>query len=447
MKNISLICDNNYIHWVKPLIQNSKNIFFHIFCTNDEVFNKIILLKNKNYQLYKINNKNYKINIQNQINKIENKFKLSFFEIKKSFYAYDEILLSNSLKKYELNSTILDKYICNIFLIFQNFIKKNKIDCFFLEQESGIISIIIKNLCKLHKIKCIVFYEIYFNDKFLLLNANTLKPYQNHIKSINNKKKLFIKLKKNPISENEKVWQNQIKVKNTLFKRIKRKNRNYNNFLYLNFFEKLKYKIIKILTNAYFNINSSNFIPKSYAVFYLSYQPEATTYGYGSPTTDLSFLIKKIRMCLPQNISLLIKEHPEQLKKIPRSFSFYSRLKRLKNTYFIKDIFDKKKLIKKSKLIFSISGTISLEAALIEKQVIVFSKLTKKLFNKNVTYCENLNDLNKIILNNLNNKIESVALKDYEKFEKLFYDGQLYFKNAKNIDAYKSIKNFINHQI
>ena len=51
--------------------------------------------------------------------------------------------------------------------------------------------------------------------------------------------------------------------------------------------------MIKILTNAYFNINSSNFIPKSYAVFYLSYQPEATTYGYGSPTTDLSFLIKK----------------------------------------------------------------------------------------------------------------------------------------------------------
>ena len=205
--------------------------------------------------------------------------------------------------------------------------------------------------------------------------------------------------------------------------------------------------MIKILTNAYFNINSSNFIPKSYAVFYLSYQPEATTYGYGSPTTDLSFLIKKIRMCLPQNISLLIKEHPEQLKKIPRSFSFYSRLKRLKNTYFIKDIFDKKKLIKKSKLIFSISGTISLEAALIEKKVIVFSKLTTKLFNKNVTYCENLNDLNKIILNNLNNKIESVALRDFRKFEKLFYDGQLYFKNKKNIDAYKSIKNFIYHQI
>ena len=46
--------------------------------------------------------------------------------------------------------------------------------------------------------------------------------------------------------------------------------------------------MIKILTNAYF-INSSNFIPKSYAVFYLSYQPEATTYGYGSPTTDLIF--------------------------------------------------------------------------------------------------------------------------------------------------------------
>ena len=28
MKNISLICDNNYIHWVKPLIHNSKNVFF-----------------------------------------------------------------------------------------------------------------------------------------------------------------------------------------------------------------------------------------------------------------------------------------------------------------------------------------------------------------------------------------------------------------------------------
>jgi hypothetical protein len=398
--------------------------------------------------LHKINNKAYKINIKNVINKIEKIFKISFFEIKKSFYAYDEILLSNSLKKYELNSSILDKYICNIFITFDKFFKKNKINCFFIEQESGIISAIIKNLSKLNNVKCIVFYEVYFNNEFLLLDANTLKPYPNRIKNIKKKNDVsFSKLKYNPISENEKEWQEQNKKNHTIIKRVKRKNKNYNNFLYLNFFEKLKYKFIRILTNLYLNFNTSDLIPKSYAIFYLSYQPEATTYGYGSPTTDLGFLIKKIRLSLPQNISLLIKEHPEQLKKIPRSLSFYRKIKRLKNTHLISDNLNKKKLIQKSKLIFTISGTIGLEAAFIEKKVIVFSKLISNLFNKNIFLCDNLNYLSDLIRKNLEKKSENVSYKDYQNLKSFFYKGQLYFKNEQNTIAYKSIYKFINTQL
>lgn len=448
MKNISLICDENYIHWVKPLIINNKKNFFHIFCTNEYVYDELFLLNYKNYKLHKINKKKYKLNIKNQIDKIEKILKISFFEIKKSFYAYDEILLSNSLQKYELNSGILDEYICSIFKFFETFFKKNKINCFFLEQESGIISAIIKKLCKLNKIKCVIFYEVYFNDEFLLLDANTLKPYPNKIKNIKTKiDKSFNNLKYDPISKGEKLWQEQNKKKYTIIKRLNYRNKNYNNFLYLNFFEKLKYKFIKILTKIYFNFNSSNFIPKSYAIFYLSYQPEATTYGYGSPTTDLSFLINKIRMSLPQNMSLLIKEHPEQLKKIPRSLSFYKKIKRLKNTYLISDNLNNKKLLQKSKLIFTISGTISLEAAIVEKKVIVFSRLTYNLFKKNIYLCNNFNYLNDLIRISLKKKSKTVNHKDFKNLRKFFFKGQLYFRNQQNITAYKSIQKFIDNQI
>ena len=53
MKNISSFVII-IISIAKPLIQNSKNIFFHIFCTNDEVFNKIILLKIKTINFIKL---------------------------------------------------------------------------------------------------------------------------------------------------------------------------------------------------------------------------------------------------------------------------------------------------------------------------------------------------------------------------------------------------------
>ena len=131
MKNISIICDRNYLNWVKPLLLNSRTNFFHIFCTNENVYKEISLLKCKNYQLHKIDKKNYKINVKIEIDRIEKKLKNSFFEIKKSFYAYEEILLSNNFQKYELNSSILDEFICNVFKYFENFFEKNKVDCFF----------------------------------------------------------------------------------------------------------------------------------------------------------------------------------------------------------------------------------------------------------------------------------------------------------------------------
>ena len=281
-----------------------------------------------------------------------------------------------------------------------------------------------------------------------MLDANTLEPYPNKIKNINKRiDKSFNQLKHDPISKREKLWQKQFNNANTAINRFKTRSKNYENFLYLNFFEKLKYKFIKILVNIYFKFNSINFIPKSYAIFYLSYQPEATTYGYGSPITDLGFLINQIRMSLPQNISLLIKEHPQQLKKIPRSLSFYKKIKRLKNTYLISDNLNKKKLLQNSKIVFTVSGTISLEAAIIEKKVIVFSKLTTNLFKKNIFLCENLFFLSDLIKETLEKKCRTVSKKDFKKLRNFFFKGELHIKNDQNLAAYKSIQKFIDNEV
>ena len=445
MKKIALVCDDNYITWISHLIElNPKKNFFYIFCINETIQNKLKKLKNKNFKTFLFIDNYKKHYSENFLNTIEKNLNCSFLELKKSIYAYDEFFKSRNFIKNEIKNNKIDQYLCQVYANLIKFFNKHEVDFFFLEQDSGLISFIIKKLCEKNNIKCLLFYEIYFAHSFLILNSSNYLPISKNNKiNISNLKKKFLSLKKKKFSDFEKIWQENYEEKeNFLIKKYFNKKLD-TDFFFLNIFEKVIIKFKKLFISFYFNkINIKN-LPKKYVVYYLSYQPEATTYGFGSYGTDQLYLIKKIRENLNQNIHLLIKEHPEQLIKIPRKYSFYNEIIRLKNTHFISNDFDKHLLLKNSKLIFTIAGTIALEAALIEKKVIIFSKLMNSIFKKNISYVDDLKKIRIVINKNLSTKPVKVFFSDYKKLKSFFLEGELYFKNRIKKNTSISINQFI----
>lgn len=445
MKKIALVCDDNYINWITHLIQiESPNNFFYIFCINKNIQSELKKIKSNNFKTFLFTK--YKKRYSSKfINKIEENLNCSLIEVKKSIYAYDEFFKSKNFEINEIQKNNVDQYLYQVYGNLRLFFKKYNIDYFFLEQDNGLISFLIKKICEKKNIKYFLFYETYFSNTFLILDGKNYFPVsKNNLLDVLKLKKKFRSLKNTTLSSNEEVWQSNYKKSKTIFKKVfETKQKLDTDFFHLNFLERCIIKLKKLYFSYYYKNIQINYLPKNYVVFYLSYQPEASTYGFGAFGTNQLYLIRIIRENLPQNIHLILKEHPEQFQKIPRKKSFYENILRLKNTHFISTNFNKKKLLTNANLIFTISGTIALEAALIEKKVIIFSKLIYSLFKKNISYVNNINNLNQVIKKDLKKRNAKIFFSDFKKFRNLFLNGELFFKNKNNEIAAKSIDNFI----
>ena len=71
--------------------------------------------------------------------------------------------------------------------------------------------------------------------------------------------------------------QAEIKNKNIFKKIYKKKQKLDTDFFHLNYLEKFIIKIKKIFFLFYYKNIQINYLPKNYVIFYLSYQPEAST--------------------------------------------------------------------------------------------------------------------------------------------------------------------------
>lgn len=115
-------------------------------------------------------------------------------------------------------------------------------------------------------------------------------------------------------------------------------------------------------------------------VFYpLHYQPEATTLPNGGIYSDQEYLIGLISKNLPENITLIVKEHPAYFKTKAfddfskyRDLSFYKRINNYENVRLIKTFSDTSELIKKSLGVITVTGTVAWEALLSNRYCMVF---------------------------------------------------------------------------
>ena len=116
---------------------------------------------------------------------------------------------------------------------------------------------------------------------------------------------------------------------------------------------------------------------KKFVYFPLHFEPERTTNPDGDLFHDQLIAIIALRNILPDDIEIVVKEHPSQFYisdrgSRGRSPLFYDNLKNIKNLTLASLEINTLSLIKSSIFVSSISGSVCLEAAILGKKSIMF---------------------------------------------------------------------------
>lgn len=152
-----------------------------------------------------------------------------------------------------------------------------------------------------------------------------------------------------------------------------------------------------------------NYLPKKKFVYVpLHMQPEASTLPMGNRFTRPELLLTYILNVVPSNYIIVVKENPKQ--------SYRSRSMELKKIlenpriHVIARTYDTYKIIKDSSAVFTLTGTVALEASLFKKRAFVLGNSIYK-FLPNYAYVSDI----KYLLENgdLNYPLTRDSFKDY----------------------------------
>ncbi len=139
----------------------------------------------------------------------------------------------------------------------------------------------------------------------------------------------------------------------------------------------IKYKRKKNLSHA--SSHSSEQIEDNinYVYFPLHYEPEKTTNPDGGIFHDQFIALVKLRKFLPEDIHIIVKEHPSQLYSHffghrGRSPLFYKLIKNIKGLKLVDIKEDSLKLLKNSLFIATITGSMAIEASVLGKKSLIF---------------------------------------------------------------------------
>jgi hypothetical protein len=142
----------------------------------------------------------------------------------------------------------------------------------------------------------------------------------------------------------------------------------------------------------------------SFAVFLPNVQPEYTIDVQGWPYLDQAALVRNIAQSLPVDMLLLVKEHRTFVPY--RTKQFYERMTELPNVRLLDDEISSQIVAKASRLIFTITGTVALEALCLDRPVINFGRV---FFNhlEGVTLVRDLYTLPDVVSSLLSTPVES----------------------------------------
>ncbi|WP_416243870.1 hypothetical protein ACLSSQ_04220 [Azospira sp. APE16] len=118
-------------------------------------------------------------------------------------------------------------------------------------------------------------------------------------------------------------------------------------------------------------------IEGNYFVFFMHYQPEGTTLPYGLSFCQQWLAVSRLRISLPENVTLVVKEHPgiytrELFRPAVRDSYLYENINRLPNTVLAPLGYDSFDLIDGAVGVATITGTAGFQSIIRGKPAIVF---------------------------------------------------------------------------
>lgn len=175
---------------------------------------------------------------------------------------------------------------------------------------------------------------------------------------------------------------------------------------------RLEKYILKVFRSMYFrNIKKTNdFSKNDFYLYALHVDPEMATSVLALEWIDQLDLIKRIRINMPHNRTLLVKEHPTMIGV--RNINFYKDLMKIPGVEICSETLPTVELIKKSKLVISVTGTICFEASLYNKASFLFSKTDFSKLSSISVFDGNLDNLDQQLFNAENNSLQNSELID-----------------------------------
>jgi hypothetical protein len=386
---------------------------------------KIVDFKKEWYFYDEISNLNEKPDLD-YLQKIEEKYKINLWII-----AYGERLFHKYNKYYKFSDNEILLLLEKEIKFYEKILDEIKPDFLFCKLTDFHNVELLYQICKARKIKILMSTASKLGNRIIFSQeADKIIPLENP-KEI--KQRDFIELQ-NILQEHNSTeilkavvkYEKTSSLKNTnsfksIFKMFLSSNENNDRTRFLDK-GRTRNKIILNMTKFYFkkrkranfiNSNFSNKIPKeNFILFPLHDEPERTTLITAPFFTDQLSIIKKIAKSIPIDYTLVVKEHPALEMRGWREISYYKEIKKLPNVILLHPKIKSQDVIKKSKIVITISGTAGLEAAFFEKPTIVFSD-ENYITLPSVYYLKNFDELSSTIKMALSKKIESAPLSNF----------------------------------
>lgn len=114
-------------------------------------------------------------------------------------------------------------------------------------------------------------------------------------------------------------------------------------------------------------------LPKNpYIAFFLHHQPEITTCGQIPRWVNQEAIIEQLAINAPLGIDILVKEHPRTFGM--RGAQYFREIIAIPNIFLCHPLLDSYRIIKNSKIIFTLTGTAGLEGIIMGKKVAVLGR-------------------------------------------------------------------------
>jgi hypothetical protein len=164
----------------------------------------------------------------------------------------------------------------------------------------------------------------------------------------------------------------------------------------------LKYNFIQLRLRKYILGYGELESVGDFIFFPLHFEPEVSMQVYGKGYQNQIELIRSIALSIPAGMKVVIKEHPRS--KGFRSLNYYKKILQIPGTVFADTSIPTNTIVKKSKLVATISGSTGLEAAIIGKPVITFGAPVYNILpDSMVLYIDDINTLSHSIKQILGN--------------------------------------------